>query len=189
MKETFQKIVDICEQNTDTEGTLNEIAVKAKNRIIRYEWQEKYGIELDNSCRLAEYDYYKINDYQFISYFKDGYDCHKNSYGRSISWSEGGKQPVNEWIYSIGFSTGAYIFGNDYHGQQKLFQDFFEELRTHRPDYEDLHNHCLYWKVENAKEIMSQFNTILEKYQDKNRKELKTRKIEKLKKELEILSN
>lgn len=189
MKETFQKIIDICEQNTDSEGILKDISIKAKNRVIRYEWQEKYGIELDSSCRLAEYDYHRIDDYQFISYFKDGYDCHKNNYGRSIAWSEGDKQPVNEWIYNVGFSTGAYIFGDDYNGQQALFRDFFEELRTYKPDYEDLHNKSLYWKLENAKEIMAQFKNILNKYKDRNRDEFKARKILKLKAELNKLES
>ncbi len=179
MKETFQKIIDICEQNTDEEGTLGDIRLKAKNRVIRYEWEEKYGIKLDDS-RFAEYDCLRLNDYEFVSYYKDGYESKKECRGRSISWSEGGKQPVDEWIYQIGFSTGAYIFGEDYNGQQQLFQDLFEELRTHKPDYEDLHNHNLYWKVENAKEIMSQFKNILNKYKDRNREELKIREINNL---------
>lgn len=187
MKDVFQKIIDICEKNTDTEGTLNEIRVKAKNRVIRYEWKEKYDIDLGESARLAEYDYVNLENNQSISYFKDGYTCHKEGRGRSISWPEGGKQPVDEWIYSVGFSTGAYIFGDDYEGQQQLFQDFFEELRTHKPDYEDLHSHNLYWKVENAKEIMSKFKEILNKYHDKNSEELKERKIAKLKEELDTL--
>lgn len=183
MKETFQKIIDICEQNADVEGTLSDIRVKAKNRVIRYEWEEKYGIKLDDA-RFAEYDFLRIDDYQTVSYFKDGFTCHKKGHGRSISWSEGNKQPVDEWIYSIGFSTGAYIFGEDYNYQQQLFQDFFEELRTYKPDYEDLHNHNLYWKVENAKEIMGKFKEILNKYKDRNKDELKGRKIAKLEAEL-----
>lgn len=185
MKETFQKIIDICEQNTDTEGTLSEIRTKAKNRVIRYEWEEKYGIKLES--RFAESGFHRIDDYQYISYFKDGYDCKKNSYGRSIGWPEGDKQPVNEWIYQVGFSTGAYIFGEDYNYQQQLFQDFFEELRTYKPDYEDLHNHNLYWKIENAKEIMGKFKEVLNKYKDRNRDELKGRKIAKLEVELKAL--
>ncbi|MBI5954435.1 MAG: hypothetical protein HY865_22490 [Chloroflexi bacterium] len=66
-------------------------------------------------------------------------------------------------------------------------QPVFEELRTYKPDYEDLHNHSLYWKLENAKEIMSQFKVILKKYFDRNMEELKTRKISKLEAELEKL--
>lgn len=189
MKNIFQKIIDICEQNEDTEGTLKEIRVKAKNRVIRYEWEEKYGIKLDSDCRFAEYDYASFDDHQGIYYFEDGYKSHEGNYGRSISWSEGGKQPVDEWLYSVSFGTGAYIFGEDYNGQQQLFQDFFEELRTYKPDYEDLHNHCLYWKPENAKEIMSQFKVILNKYRDRNREELKTRKIAKLEEELTKLKS
>lgn len=187
MKDIFQKIIDICEQNTDEEGTLSDISIKAKNRVIRYEWQEKYDVTIPSDCRLAEYDYFNIDSYQRISYFKDGYLCQKNRTGRSISWSEGNKQPVDEWIYGIGFSTGAYIFGNDYDYQLQIFQDFFEELRTYKPDYEDLHNHCLYWKVENAKEIMSKFKRILNKYHDKNKSELKEREIKKLEMQLKNL--
>ena len=55
MKEIFQQIVDICEKHKDEEGTLNEIRVKAKNRVIRYEWEEKYGIKLGSNCRFSEY--------------------------------------------------------------------------------------------------------------------------------------
>lgn len=189
MKDIFQKIIEICEQNTDTEGTLSEIYIKAKNRVIRYEWKEKYDIELPSNCKLSERDYYSFNDYENISYFSDGYKCKEGSYGRSISWPEEGKQPVDEWLYQINFSTGAYIFGDDYEGQKKLFQDFFDELRTYKPDYEDLHNDNLYWKIENAKEIMSQFKTIKNKYNDRNQNELKARKIAKMEDELSKLKN
>ena len=187
IKTTFQKIIDICEQNTDTEGTLSEIRLKAKNRVIRYDWEEKYGIKLDSDCRFAEHDYFDFGNYQMISYYKDGYVSHKEKGGRSISWPEGDKQPVDEWLYEISFSTGAFIFGDDYEGQKQLFQDFFEELRTYKPDYEDLHNHNLYWNVKNAKKIMSQFMEILKKYSDKNMEELKSRKINKLEAELNEL--
>ena len=182
MKEIFQKIIDICESNTDMEGTLSEISIKAKNRVIRYEWEEKYGIKLDS--RFAECDYLRLNDYEFIGYYEDGYKSHEEGCGRSISWPEGDKQPVKEWLYEVGFSTGAYIFGEDYKEQQQLFQDFFEELRTHKPDYEDLHNYSLYWKIENSKEIILEFKNILNKYRDRNRDELKTRKIKKMEEEL-----
>lgn len=188
MKKIFQNIIDICEQNTDTEGTLSSIRTLAKNRVIRYEWKEKYDIDLPDDCRLGEYDYYRFNDFEIIMYFKDGYKSSKEGIDRYISWPEKGKQPVDEWIYEISFSTGAYIFGDDYDSQLKLFRDFFEELRTYKPDYEDLHNCNLYWKMKNAKKIKKQFRNILNKYKDKNNSELKNRKIEKLKKELKELT-
>lgn len=189
MKDTFEKIIYLCEQEDGEEETLKEIITKSKNRVIRYEWEEKYGIVLGSNFRPAEYDYIRLDDHQMISFFVDGYKCKEGGYGRSISWSEGDKQPVNEWVYSVGFGTGAYIFGDDYEGQIKLFRDFFEELRTYKPDYEDLHNHYLYWKIENAKEILSQFKTIFNKYRQLNTEELKARKIAKIKLELEQLES
>jgi len=83
MKEVFQKIINICEQNVDPEGTLSDILIKAKNRVIRYEWEEKYGIKLDS--RFAETDCLRLNDYEFVSYFNNGYTCKKGGYGRSVS--------------------------------------------------------------------------------------------------------
>lgn len=187
MKNTFEEIIKICGQNTDTEGTLEDIRVMAQNRVIRYEWEEKYGIKLDEYCKLAQTNFYKIDDNQIISYFKDGYKDRKQGCGKYISWSEKDKQPVNEWLFELSFSTGAYFFGRDYDGQQQLFQDFFEELRTYKPDYEDLHNNDLYWKIENAKEIMSQFKVIVKKYINKNNNELKAREIVRLEEQLENL--
>lgn len=187
MKTAFEEILKICEK-AEKHDVLSEIARKAKNEVIRNKFANEYGVVLDSSARLAEYDYHNKGDYERISWFEDGYKCHEESRGRSISWSEDGKQPVNEWIYSIGFSTGAYIFGEDYYYQQSLFRQFFEELRTYKPDYEDLHNNYLYWKIENASTIYKQFYNILEKYKTLNREELGERKIAKLKAELEALT-
>lgn len=68
-------------------------------------------------------------------------------------------------------------------------RDFFEELRTYNPDYEDLHNHNLYWKIENASKIYKEFYNILKKYQTLNQQELKSRKIAKMEKELAELKD
>lgn len=185
LKTAFQKIIDICKQNNDTEETMSEIGCKAKNRVIRYEWEEKYGIVLPRDCRLAEFDHCKLGNYEYISYFENGYK--QDARSRSISWPEAKKQPVNEWIYEISFPTGAYIFGEDYYGQKQLFVDFFEELRAYKPDYEDLHNSVLFWKVENAKTIIGKFKEILNKYNDRNKLELRERKIAKARADLDEL--
>lgn len=187
MKNIFQQIIDICTINIDDEGLLAEIAIKAKNRVIRYEWVEKYGIKLADYCLLAENDYFRLDDYQTISYFKNGYKSKEQNRGRYISWEENKKQPVEEWVYSISFPTGAYIFGENYNGQQQIFQDFFNEILTYTPDFKDLHNHNLYWKPENAKEIMLRFKVILDKYKKKNKQELKAREIIRLEAELQKL--
>lgn len=188
MSTPFEKIIKICEE-AEKNDVLSEIARKAKNEVIRDKFANEYGIVLDSSARLAEYDYHNKGEYEHISWFNDGYKCHEEGHGRSISWPENDKQPVNEWIYSIGFSTGAYIFGQDYDYQQPLFRQFFEELRTYKPDYEDLHNNNLYWKIENASKIYNEFYSILTKYKTLNRDELDSRKIAKLQAELEELTN
>ena len=184
MKKTLTKILDLCSKITDEDGVLNDISIKAKNKLIRIEWLEKYWIELDSYINLAQTTYYDLGDYQCICYYKDWYYSHENNTGHSISWSEDWKQPVDEWIYKIWFSTGAYIFGDDYNYQQDLFQKFFEELKTYNPDYIDNHNDNLYWKIENAKNIKDNFKEIFKKYQEINRSELNQRKIIKLQKEL-----
>ena len=58
------------------------------------------------------------------------------------------------------------------------------ELLTFKPDYTDSHNHCLYWQIENAKEIFNPFNDVLKKYYALNSEDIKQRRIEKMKKEL-----
>ena len=188
MSTPFEKIIKICEE-AEKHDVLSEIARKAKNEVIRDKFANQYGVVLDSSARLAEYDYHNKGEYEHIYWFNDGYKCHEEGHGRSITWPENDKQPVNEWIYSIGFSTGAYIFGQDYDYQQPLFRQFFEELRTYKPDYEDLHNNNLYWKIENASKIYNEFYSILTKYKTLNRDELDSRKIAKLKVELEELTN
>jgi hypothetical protein len=81
--------------------------------------------------------------------------------------------------------SGAYIFGQDYGYQQQLFQDFFKELQSYKPDYSDSHNSSLYWKLENSKPIFDNFSNILEKYRKRNASELKQREVDKLRKQLQ----
>ena len=87
----------------------------------------------------------------------------------------------------IMFSTGPYIFGEDYNYQKPLFQEFFEELKTYKPDHIDSANKSLYWKIENAKDIYNDFGGILKKYHDKNSAQLRDRKAQKLRDELKRL--
>lgn len=171
----------------DKEGTLSDVSIKMQNRLKRIEFEEKYGIVLDSDARLAEYDFVRIGEHQMISYFADAERHKENGGGRYISWSDDDKQPHNEWIYNVSFGTGAYIFGDDYEGQQSIFQAFFNELKSYNPDYSDTPNKGLYWKIENAKEIVNKFKEILNKYKELNRQELKNRKIAKLRNELESL--
>lgn len=108
-------------------------------------------------------------------------------HNRKISWSVDGRQPQDEQLLQISFPTGAYIFGEDY--AVDFFQRFWLELKEFNPDYADEANHCLYWKVENAKDVFNTFHELINKYRELNKEDVKLRRIEKLKKELNQLES
>jgi len=193
IKTAYQDILAVCEKYSylrDRDGAfgdIEEMAEKAKNHLLVIEWQEKYGIELSHDAKLFTTDFIEINNYMRFCYFRYVAEDKDRHIGRFITWSDDGRHPKNEWFLVIDFPTGPYIFGEDYDEQRDLFQDFFEELKSYHPDFSDTHNNVLYWKLENAKDIYKDFDKILQKYEDKNRAELKERRIAKLKKELEEL--
>ena len=188
-KEAYQDILTVCEKYPNFNNLFSfydiaEINGKAKNHLLLIEWYEKYGLKIDHLFELYTRDYLNINSYLNFQLFKDAEKCKAESRGRSISWSDDDSQPEDGWYLCIGFSTGAYIFGEDYDSQKQLFQDFFKQLKSYKPDYLDTVNHNLYWKIENAKPIYDNFNKILNKYHEKNKSELNERKVKKLKEEL-----
>jgi hypothetical protein len=197
IKTAYQDILAVCEKYSNLNeiyhsfdfDDIKEMAEKAKNHLLVVEWQEKYGIDLGHDARLFNEEFMRINDHMSFCYFGDAAKDKAEHRGRSITWSDDGRQPKNEWLLVIGFPTGPYIFGEDYDEQRDLFQDFFDELKSYKPDFSDTHNHVLYWKLNNAKDIYKDFDKILQKYEDRNQDELKERRIAKLKKELEELEN
>jgi hypothetical protein len=167
---------------------IDNLRISAENHLMLIDWYEKYGIKLDHEYKPYTFHYFKIGDITF-SKFNDAQAEKDAGSGRYISWSDDGHQPMNEWLMSISFSTGAYIFGEDYEGQRQLFQDFFNELKTYKPDYSDTANHNLYWKLENAKPIFDEYADILKKYRDKNAAELKQREVTAMRKKLAELED
>ncbi len=175
-------------------GDIREMEAKAKNHLMLIEWYEKYGLKIDHEHKPFSYSYFGFGSYgamQYVSFtrFGDAAKEKENGSGRYISWPDDDKQPKNEWCMKIGFSTGAYIFGEDYDYQKQLFQDFFKELQTYKPDYSDSHNSSLYWKLENAKPIFDNFSSIFEKYRERNASERKQREADKLRKQLEKIES
>jgi hypothetical protein len=163
--------------------------MNAKDHLMLIEWYEKYGLKIEHDHKPYSYNYFKIDDYQGFSRYGDAAKEKAEGSGRYISWPDNDKQPKNEWLFSISFSTGAYIFGEDYDGQKQLFQDFFNELKSYNPDYLDSMNKSLYWKLENAKPIFDKFYTILKKYQELNIADLKRREANKLREKLAKLDS
>lgn len=100
---------------------------------------------------------------------------------RTISWSDDGKQPENEWLYAVRFCTGAYIFGDSY--PTETFNAFFAELKGFEPKYCDTMNHALYFTSENAHKVHEQILPLFQKYKalvvdENNRKRVKELEVE-----------
>lgn len=191
-KKAYTEVLETCEKYKEFYDKYGFDDIKslwwsAKDHLRLIEWYEKYGLKIDHDNKPYSYSYFKIDDYRLFSEFKDAERDKEKGSGKYISWSDDDRQPKDEWLFQIGFSTGAYIFGEDYAYQQQLFQDFFDELKSYKPDYSDTHNSYLYWKLENAKPIYDNFYEILNKYRERNKSELKQREADKLRKRLEEL--
>ena len=85
--------------------------------IQRIEIAEMFNIAISehDPCSATSY---KVGNYAHICKYGAKYD-------RTISWSDDGTQPEDEWLYCLSFPTGAYIFGQDY--PVETFQKMFAE--------------------------------------------------------------
>lgn len=170
------KVIKSCAKSAYLDSTV-DISYRLEQLITREEIQESFGINLSN-CRDHSDTFFKIDYEQFIAKYG-------SKYNRTISWSDDGKQPKDEWLFVISYPTGAYIFGDDY--QQETFKQYFEKLKGFEPKYVDTVNHNLYYTADKAKAVYEKVNEVLKKYRaiaEENRKESK---IEALKKQLEAL--
>ena len=103
-----------------------------------------------------------------------------------IGCSDTGEQPKNEWLYTIRFTCGAYIFGDSY--PTKTFEAFFNELKEFQPKYCDTVNNALYFADDVAKVVYDNFWPIFKKYKALVGEELKAKRKAELEKELALLS-
>lgn len=103
-----------------------------------------------------------------------------------IGCSDTGQQPKNEWLFTIRFTCGAYIFGDSYPTQ--TFTAFFNELKTFEPKYIDSANKSLYFTEDKAKAVYDAFWTIFKKYKALVADELKAKRKAELEAELAALA-
>ena len=86
---------------------------------------------------------------------------------RQISWSDDKRQPEGEWLCSIRFSSGAYMFSNypasDFYPEE-TFDAFFAELKAFGTAYCDTNNHVLYFTKDVAYKVCEAFPEIYKKY-------------------------
>lgn len=196
-KEAYTDVLKVCDKYAERFkqkyasefSDIHEMSVKARDHLMLIEWYEKYGLKIEHDNRPHSYGYFKVGEYMNFNRFNDAKKDKAEGSGCFISWPDDGRQPKNEWLLYIRFSTGPFIFGKDYEGQKQLFRDFFDELKSYKPDYRDTANRSLYWKLDNAKGIFDDFNAIMKKYRERNQSELKQREAEALRKKLAKLDS
>lgn len=149
-----------------------------KWEIERLEKEEEFGMLLSRSGDgLFSVDG-AYDNWSRVLYFSE-------DNGRSIGWSDDGRQPENEWLYVITFPTGAYIFGQSY--PTETFQSFFTELKQFEPKYCDTANKSLYFTPDKAKAVHESFWEIFNRHKTVVGSELKKKRKAELLEELERL--
>lgn len=124
-------------------------------------------------------------------YFELGHNrgCHGDRHiakNVQISWEDDDKEPdAEEWLYIVGFSTGAYFLHSAY--PQQTFKKMFAELKSFGPKYCDSANKILYFTKDSAKLLHKGYDAIIEKYRNMVKEELESKRIEELENELKKL--
>jgi hypothetical protein len=174
-KEVYYKILKLLKKHKELiVFDVNDLEIKSKLHLFGLELKEKYGLDIDPK-RIDSFDWIGFGSHRTIGRWGE-------KHNRTISWPDDGKQPDDELLLQISFSTGAYIFGQDY--PVELFQKFFFEFMSYNPKYVDTRNNNLYYSLDNAKDIFNNFDAILKKYHEINKEDMKQRTIKKMKEDL-----
>ena len=177
-RKAYEEIFNVMEKHSDIcifdiDSLKHDAEIHMFENLLIY----TYGLELKNGS-IRSLDWNSIGGYINIGRWG-------KSHERTISWPDNDKQPVDEELVQICFSTGAYIFGDGY--PIVLFQQFWNEIKEFNPDYIDSHNLAMYWKISNAKDVFNSFNSILKKYYVLNKENFNKRKIIKLEEQIQKL--
>jgi hypothetical protein len=168
--------VDNCIAATEIDSSV-DIRHNLKLLIKLEEISSEFGVEIPSYYGYG-CNWYELSDYQTIAIYGE-------AHSRTISCSDDGSQPENEWLYVIRFPTGAYIFGEEY--PTKTFQAFFNELKQFEPKYIDSANKALYFTSEKSAAVHAAFPDILQRNKCLVDAELKEKRIKALQDELEKL--
>ena len=176
--EAYSKIIKVINstiKDIRDSPKLNNIRHELEELILVEELTEAFGIEIKY---MSGSNYVKLGSVAVISLMGE-------KYGRTIPWSDDGKQPTNEWLLKISFPEGAYVFGDDY--QTETMGKFFNELKSFEPKYVDTVNNSLYFSSDKAKVVYEAYEGIYKKYCQIAVDNRKDSRIAKLKKQLEDL--
>lgn len=158
---------------------VSKMETQASIHLFAIELKEVHGFNVEPDT-INSLDWNRFGDYMTLGLWGE-------KYRRTISWEDNGKQPEDELLLQLSFSTGAYIFGEDY--PTEFFKQFFLELKGYEPKYIDTVNKNLYFSMDNAGKVFNEFPGILKKYYEKNKEDARLRKIKKMEEELEKLKS
>jgi len=156
----------------------------AENHLRIIDWNKQYWINIKHDVNFSG-TYVKINDNCRLSYFNNAIEDKEKWCWKFISRSDDWRQPKDEWLFAIYYSSWAYLFGDDY--PTALFEEFFEELKSYNPKYLDTRNHSLYFWMDNFSKIFNEYNNVLQKYREKNKEDYKIRRKKKLEEQIKKL--
>jgi len=178
-KKIYDSILKIAKDNKDILNyDFQSLELQAKNHLFGLELKEVYGLKIDEK-RINNIQYQELKNNVHLTFI--------DSERTTISWEDSGKKPQGERLIKFSYPAGAYIFGGDY--PTIFFEKFFFELKSFNPDYCDSANKSLYFKLENAKEVFNNYDSIIKKYYELNKEDFKQRKIIRMQEELDKLKN
>jgi len=177
-KKAYAEILELMKEHEDVcIFDVSDLERQAENHLFGIKLREKHGFDIEPKD-IRSTDWVNLRGPMSVGIWGE-------KYHRTISFSDDGRQPVDELLLQISFSTGAYIFGNDY--PKELFQLFFDELVSYSPKYKDTANKSLYYSMDNASKIHNEYDSIIKKYHELNEEDFKQRKIKRMEAELEEL--
>lgn len=156
---------------------IDRLKLESNNHLFGLELKNKHGLNIKPE-KISTEPWQELKSDVYLELFSD-----ENS--RTISWSDNGEQPKNEWLVIFKYSTGAYIFGRDY--PTDYFQKFWDELISYNPRYVDTHNCGLYFSLDNASKVFNEYDSILKRYYENNKLDRKQREIKRIEKQLKEL--
>lgn len=192
-REMIEKIINIVKEFneehewTDEYSFLSDLKEKCKKVKIKYEYLDKYNVDIKIS-NISSEDFITLDSrYADINIYRVKGTKKSGSY---ILNSE--KQPNNELLMRYGHPTGPYIFGGhswegDSYYDSELFEKYFDELKSYGYSYIDEVNHHIYYTIENGMKLYKNYESICKKYQNIFNEGFKKHKLNKLKEQMEEL--
>ncbi len=120
----------------------------------------KKKLHFSSSYCVLLYESYKVH-IRYLKWKKD----------KKISWSDDGRQPrEGEELIEFSFPCGSYTFGDDVLCANKVWEEFWYELKSYGYSFIDTENHNIYFNLKNGKYLFNNFDEIIEKYQEKCKK-------------------